>query len=59
MLTPNFAQTFPLLLDERAQGGVVGIRRVLLKAEGGGDEIDRHAEGLAEREHDGSGLRAW
>jgi len=46
----------PLGLDELLQRGVVGIRRVLLEAEGRGHEIDWHAEHLAEREHDGGGL---
>src|SRR5581483_4521174 len=32
----------PLLFDQRAQRGVVRIGRVLLEAEGGGDEIDLH-----------------
>jgi hypothetical protein len=33
----------PLLLDEGAQRGVVGIRHVLLETERRGDEVDRHA----------------
>ena len=46
----------PLFLDEGAQRGVVGIRGVLLETEGGRHEVDRHAQHLAEREHDGGGL---
>ena len=46
----------PLLLDQRAQRGVVRIRHVLLEAEGGRDELDRHAEHLAQREHHGGRL---
>ena len=56
MLTPNLRAHVPLLLDQRPQRGVVRIRHVLLEAEGRRDELDRHAEHLAQREHHGGRL---
>ena len=46
----------PLLLDQRAQRGVVGIGHVFLEAERGRDEVDLHPQSLTEREHNGRGL---
>ena len=51
-----FRAHVPLRLDEFAQARIVGIRRIFLEAESGGNEIDRHAHHFTEREHDGGGL---
>ena len=54
---PKLPAYVPLPPDHGPQGGVVGIGRVLLKAERGGDKVHRHAQPLAQGEHDGRGFR--
>ena len=53
MLASNVRHTAHKLLDERPQPIVVGVRRVLLKAERRRDEVDAHPERFAQRQHDG------
>ena len=51
MLASNARQTAHCFSMSARSAGVVGIRRVLLKAERRRDEIDVHAERFAQRQH--------
>ncbi len=57
MLASNARQTAHCFSIERAQRGVVRVRRVLLKAECRRHEVDVHAERLAQRQHRRGRLR--
>ena len=54
---PESPANLPLARNHRAQGRVVRIRRVLLEPEGWGDEVHRHAEHVAQSEHDRGCIR--